>query len=186
MRDFKVIRAASGMVVAFVLLGCGSGPPATVAPGRTAAPSTSARATPGGGPPSAAQLCAAFTATLATAALGKPVDPPESGDVLPRPNGVYCAYHATGDPNTRIDAQLKGMTRAEFDALSETLGVTTPLPGAGDVAYGLDRSFMGVNGATVLAWSNGLGVTVDLHREGTQAEMLGAATAVAAAALASI
>lgn len=181
--------AVVGALALGMVIGCSSGPPAAP-PARTVAsvpPAASAAATTAntGGEPTAEQLCAAFIPALAVAALGKPADAPSSGAVLPRPNGVYCAYQATGDRNTRVDAQLKSMTRAEFETLSETLSITTPLPGVGEVAFIRDGSFMGVAGATVLAWSAGRGVTVDLHREGSQSEMDAAAAAIASAALAS-
>ena len=119
------------------------------------------------------------------AALGGPVDEPQSGDVLPRPNGVYCHYKLTGDANTNAEAQLKEMTREELEALADTIGATTPLPGVGDVAFSRATSIMGVPGAAVAAWSDGRGVTVSINREGDQLAMLATATAIAAAVLAS-
>ena len=103
--------------------------------------------------------------------------------MLPRPNGVYCHYGLTGDSNTSAEAQLKDMTREEFEALATTIGTTTTLPGLGDVAFSRATSIMGVPGAAVAAWSNGQGVTVTINRSDDQVATLAAATAIAAAVL---
>jgi hypothetical protein len=121
---------------------------------------------------------------LAAAALGGAVDEPSFGDVVPRPNGVYCHFRVTGDANTNVEAQLKDMTRDEFESLAETLGATTELSGVGEAAFGRDGSSMGGEGATIVAWSKGQGVSVLLNSEGDQAEMTEAAKAIAAAILA--
>ena len=125
-----------------------------------------------------------FTSDLAIAALGVPVDTPSGGDVVPRPNGIYCHYKAAADGNTNVEAQLKDMTQAEFETLADTLGATTPIQGVGSVAFGRSTSIMGIPGAAVAAWSNGRGVTVSINREGAdQAVMDAAAQAIAAAVL---
>ena len=168
-------------------IACSSGGPAAT-PVRTAATQPTAVAPASvnaGGEPTAAGLCAAFSPALAAAALGKPADAPQSGDVVPRPNGVYCHYTATGDPNTNVEAQLKLMTRDDFESLAETLAATTEISGVGESAFGRDGSSMGGEGATIVAWGNGRGITVLLNREGgDQAEMNAAVKAIATAALA--
>jgi hypothetical protein len=183
-----LLAAAIGL---FALIACGGGPAAT--PGRsnpvTVTPAPSAIASTGtgnGGEPTAEALCEAVSGQLAAAALGQPADPPQSGDVVPRPAGVYCNYAATDDPNTNVEAQLKLMSRDQFEALAETIGAETALPGVGEAAFSRDTSSMGGGGATVVAWDNGRGVTVILNRaDGTATEKLAATAAIAAAALAS-
>ena len=172
-------------VVAFVLLtatACSSAPSAS--PTRAGLPSTTPAPALTGQPAAADGLCGVFTEDLAVAALGQAVDEPSGGDVLPRPNGIYCHYAAADDANVTVEAQLKDMTRVEFDALSETLSVTTPLAGVGEAAYQLDRSIMGVPGATVLAWSGGRGVSVSINNAGDQPQLLAAAIAIATKVLA--
>jgi hypothetical protein len=123
---------------------------------------------------------------MAAAALGKPADEPQSGDVVPRPNGVYCHYSASGDAGTNVEAQVKAMSRDEFESLAETLGATKVISGVGEAAFGSDQSSMGGGGATIVAWDNGRGVTVVLNREGgDQATMNVGVKAIAIAALAS-
>ena len=165
------------------LMGCSSGPPSTVAPRTTGPVSTVVVTTPAGGPSTAGGLCGVFTADLAIAALGGPVNKPTGGEVVPRPNGIYCNYKLTSDANTNVEAQLKNMTEDEFRSLANNLGATTALPGVGEVAFSRSTSIMGIPGAAVVAWSGGRGVTVSINREGDQAQMLAAATAIAAAVL---
>jgi hypothetical protein len=168
---------------------CGSGAPAAT-PGRTVAPVPTAAGPatvqPGGAVPDADALCAAVSPELATVALGKPADVAQSGDVLPRPNGVYCHYSATGDANTNVEAQLKAMSQDEFESLAETLNATSSVSGVGEAALGRDGSSMGGEGATIVAWDGDRGVTVLLNREGgDQTAMNAAVKAIAIAALAS-
>jgi hypothetical protein len=172
---------------ALALAGCGGGGAATAppAPAATSAPTAATAAPPAGGLTTADQLCAVMTGLAATA-LGGPMDEPGFGDVVPRPNGIYCHFQLTGDAGTNVEAQLKNMTREEFESLAETLGATTELSGVGEAAFGRDGSSMGGPGATVVAWSNGQGVTILLNREGDQAEMTEAARAIAAAVLAGL
>jgi len=179
----------SVLAVSLLAIACGSGAPAAT-PGRTvpAVPTAAGPATvqPGGAVPDADALCAAFSPELAAAALGTSADVPQSGDVVPRPNGVYCHYSATGDTGTNVEAQLKAMSRDEFESLADTLGATNEVSGVGQGALGRDESSMGGEGATIVAWDNGRGVTVLLNREGgEQAAMNAAVKAIAIAALAS-
>ena len=160
----------------------GSGSPAT--PGPTAPPATIVPFVSPRPDQLAGQLCAAFSEELATAALGEQVDSPESGEVVPRPNGIYCHYTATADANHNVEAQLKDMTRAEFDALAERLKMEEELPNLGEAAYKLDRSMMGGPGAVVLAFAGSRGVTVVINAERDQAAMLTAAADIAQAVLA--
>lgn len=135
------------------------------------------------GPVTADGLCGVFTPDLALAALGVPVAQPTGGDVVPRPNGIYCHYAAADDDNATVEAQLKDMTRAEFDQSVEFFSLTESLDGVGDVAYKLGRSTMGVPGAFVMAWANGRRVTVLINSDGEQAALLAAASAIATKAL---
>jgi hypothetical protein len=116
---------------------------------------------------------------LAVAALGGPVDEPTGGDVLPRPNGIYCHYAAADDPNSNVEAQLKDMTKAEFEQEAQRLSVTEPLAGVGEAAYQLNRSTMGGPGASLIAWANGRRVTVLINNDGDQAALSAAAQAIA-------
>jgi len=180
------------LVVSLLAIACSSGAPAAT-PARTVAavpavPTAAAPATvqPGGAVPDADALCAAFTPELAAVALGTAADTPQSGDVLPRPNGVYCHYTATGDANTNVEAQLKAMSRDEFESLADPLTATNEISGVGEAALGRDGSSMGGEGATIVAWGNGRGVTVVLNREGGDQTAINAAVkAIAIAALAS-
>ena len=160
------------------LVGCAAAAPPTARP-----PSpTPARpsATPTRQPASAEALCAVFTEDLAVAALGEPVDEPSSGDVLPRPNGIYCHYAAAANANTNVEAQLKDMTRDDFEAFEGLIDETRPLSGVGEAAFQRDSSIMGLSGAFVGAWAGGRGVTVTISREGgNQAALNAAAQAIA-------
>lgn len=137
------------------------------------------------GPVTADGLCGVFTPDLALAALGVPVAQPTGGDVVPRPNGIYCHYAAADDGNLNVDAQLKDMARAEFDASVLFFGMTEQVDGVGEVAYQLERSTLGGAGAFVLAWANGRRVTVHINNDGDQAAMNAAAQAIAVKVLAS-
>jgi hypothetical protein len=181
MRYIRVEHVLASIALV-VVAACGGGTAATV--GLTAPPAVVEPAeTPGAGDPEA-QLRSAFDESLAAAALDEPVDEPDCGDVVPRPNGVYCRYSAAADANHNVEAQLKDMTRAEFDALAETLQMAEELPNVAVAAYKLDRSLMGGTGAVVLAFAGNRGVTVVIQDDGDQAEMLEAAKNIALAALA--
>ena len=154
--------------LAFVLLACGSGPPATVAPGRTAAPSTSAPATPGGGPPSAAQRVPGMSP--------RPWLPPPSAMPSTHRRAATCCRDRTvstatitppATPNINIEAQVEALTRAEFDALPETLGSPRRCR-RGHVPTASRAPSRASTATTVLAWDNGLSVTIDLARDGTR------------------
>ncbi len=183
MTSLSITRLSVLVVAMAALIGCSSGVPATLRPGATVAPPSAAPATPAGGPSSADGLCGAFPANLAFAALGIAVDEPDGGELIPRPNGIYCRYSATGDPNTNVEAQLRDMTRAELEALAHDMGATTPVPGVGEVAFARSSSTLGISGAAVAAWSGGRGVTVNINHDGNQAQMQAAAQAIAAAVL---
>jgi hypothetical protein len=169
-----------GVVSTIVVLACGGGPGTSEAP--SAAPTVGVTQDPTLSP---AGLCASFTEQLAVAALGEAVDPPTFGDVVPRPNGVYCHYAAAANPQSNVEAQLKEMTRDEFEALAETLGVNDPLAGVGEAAYMLNAGTVGGPGLTVLAWADGRGVTVVINDAETDLNTVGAAAGIAAAALSS-
>jgi len=171
-------------IVALLLIVSACGQPASSG-------SDSASAAPGGGGAAdsgsgeTGNLCDAVTEELAVAALGEPVAEPQSGEVVPRPNGIYCHYSASADPNLNVEAQLKDMSRDEFDDLVVTLGLTDPLAGVGEAAFTLDRSTMGGAGASIAAFGGGRGVTVILNGDGDSAPQLEAVAAIAEAALAS-
>lgn len=181
----KKLLVAVPMLLAAAVAGCG---PGTVgSPGLTSQPTTGttpAPTAPAGGGLDAAQLCAVFS-DLAVGVLGGPVDQPTFGDVVPRPNGIYCHYKLTGNANTNVEVQLKEMPRSEAESLGERIGTDIPVAGIGDLALRRDSSIMGGGGATLLAWANGFGVTVTVNREGAdQAVMNAAVEAIAAAVLA--
>ena len=79
------------ILMSATLAGCGPAPAGNT-PGLTGQPTagapTATPAAPAGGVPAAEQLCTLFT-DLAVGVLGGPVDEPQFGDVVPRPNGVY-------------------------------------------------------------------------------------------------
>lgn len=183
MTGLALTRSSIAAVAFAALVGCASGTPPTRGPGTTSAASSAAVVTPAGPPSTADGLCGVFTADLALAALGVPVAQPTGGDVVPRPNGIYCHYAAADDANTNVEAQLKDMTRTEFETLAENLDTTTPLPGVGEVAFSRSSSNLGIPGAAVAAWSGGRGVTVSINSEGNQSAMLAAAQAIATAVL---
>lgn len=136
-----------------------------------------------GGVPNADQLCGLF-AELAVGVLGGPVDAPQFGDVVPRPNGVYCHYSLTGNANTNVDVQVKESSRADAESLANTMGAT-PVANLGEVAFRRDSSSLGGGGVTLVAWSSGIRVTVLVNREGAdQALMNAAAEGIARAVLA--
>lgn len=177
------IRFWLPMVVLAALVGACSPAASSEPPGSASAPG-GGEATDGG-PGAVGNLCDAFTEDLAVAALGEPVAEPQSGEVVPRPNGIYCHYASAADANRNVEAQLKEMTGAEFDELVATLGLTDPLGGVGEAAFTLDHSTMGGAGASVAAFGGGRGVTVILNGEGDSSDQLLAVAAIAEATLAS-
>ena len=186
MRNLSAGRllAAAGLIIA-VSVGCSgaSGPTSgTPTTGPTAVGTTTPTLTPG--EPSTDSLCASFTEALAAAALGVPLSAPTSGDVVPRPNGIYCHY-AAADNSANTEAQLKDMTQDEFVALAENIETSDPVSGVGEMAFKRDTSIMGDVGVTLAAWAADRGVTVSIfNRNGQQAPMLEAAKAIAQAVLA--
>lgn len=179
------IRSAAALVLlAFVAVACGGG-------GTSAAPGASAgggeaTATPGGGgEPTAEGLCGAVTEEMAVAALGGPVGEPQGGEVVPRPNGIYCHYALAADENVNVEAQLKEMTQAEFEATATQLEMSEPLEGVGEAAYQKANGIMGLPGTTIFVFGGGRGVSVAITAEGDAAAQLAAAIDIAEAALAS-
>lgn len=177
------------VMLSAALAGCGPAP-AGGTPGLTNQPTSGApTATPPGpvgGVPAAEQLCALFS-SLAVGVLGGPVDEPQFGDVVPRPNGVYCRYSLTGNANTNVEVQVKEQPQSEAESLADTLGADIPVAGVGDLAFRRDSSSLGGGGVTIVAWSNNVGVTVIVNREGAdQALMNAAAEGIAQAVLAAV
>jgi hypothetical protein len=180
-----VIRSIAGAVLlGMALAACGGG-------GTSSAPdaSTGTQATPspdgGSGGGTAEGLCGAFTEQMAVAALGGPVAEPSGGDVVPRPNGIYCHYALAADANVNVEAQLKEMTQAEFEATATTLSMTEPLDGVGEAAFQKATGIMGLPGTTILVFDGVRGVNVAITAEGDAAAQLAAAIVIAEAALAS-
>lgn len=174
------LSSLASMCLLLVVGACGSssGPAGSGPTGTAAAPATSGGNR--GGASTTGDLCAVFNEDLAVAALGGPVDEPTGGDVVPRPNGVYCHYRLAGDANTTAEAQFDDMTMAEYEQKAQALNMATPLAGVGEAAYQLDRSTMGGPGASVLAWAGGRGISVLINRTGAdQAALLSAAKAIA-------
>ena len=173
------------LLLMIVLAACAGGPNSgSDSPAKTPAVSDDGAA-PSVGNPGDASLCDAFTEALAVAALGGPVAEPQSGEVVPRPNGIYCRYTSVADAGVNVEAQLKEQTRAEFDELVGFLNMTEPLDGVGEAAFQLERSTLGGAGASVAAFNAGRGVVVIINGEGDTAAQLAAAVSVAEAALAS-
>lgn len=168
----------------FLLAACGN-PQVSAGDGNGDGQGASATPIAGnGGGSSTEGLCDVVTDDLATAALGGPVAEPTGGEVVPRPNGIYCHYALASDANVNVEAQLKEMTREEFDALVVTLGIDQPLEGIGEAASQRSSSIMGLPGVAIAAWADGKGVTVSINGEGDSAAQLAAAIAIAEAALA--
>ena len=179
----RIRFAAAVTLLALALVACGGG-------GTSAAPGSStggqATATPGGGgEPTADGLCGAVTEAMAVAALGGPVSEPQGGDVVPRPNGVYCHYALAADANVNVEAQLKEMTQAEFETTATQLEMSEPLEGVGEKAYQKANGIMGLPGTTIYVFGGGRGVNVAITGEGDAAAQLAAAIDIAEAALAS-
>ena len=185
--SLRVVLAAG--LALFVVAACGGPTPATSTRPSTPAGGPSAGVGATATPVSAGlpdDLCTIFTEQLAVAAIGQPVAAPTSGDVLPRPNGIYCHYAAAADPNMNAEAQLKNnQTRAEFEALAQNVSGSVPLAGVGEAAYRADHSFIGGPGASIVAWSGGRGVTVSINSDANPAQVQAAAIAIATAVLAS-
>ncbi|HET7082335.1 MAG TPA: hypothetical protein VFJ00_01325 [Candidatus Limnocylindria bacterium] len=179
------IRSTAAVVLlGIVAVACGGGG-TSVAPGASAG-GGEATATPvGGGGQTEGSLCDAVTEQLAVAALGGPVGEPQSGDVLPRPNGIYCHYPLAADANQHVEAQLKEMAEAEFEATATQLEMSEPLEGVGDAAYQKANGIMGLPGTTIFVFGGGRGVSVAITAEGDAADQLAAAIDIAEAALAS-
>lgn len=172
--------------IALICAGCSSAPgsPTGSPAGQSTAPAATSAPTATGGAPSAEGLCASFTEALAAAALGVPLSAPTSGDVVPRPNGIYCHY-AAADNSANANAQLKDMTQDEFAALVEDIETSDPVSGVGEMAFKRDTSITGDVGVTLAAWAAGRGVSVSIfNRSGQQGPMLDAAKAIAQAVLA--
>lgn len=176
-------RMALIVVLGVVLAACG-GAGASTAPGASGSQPTPI---PGGdaGGQTADGLCGAFTEQMAVAALGGPVAEPSGGDVVPRPNGIYCHYALAADANVNVEAQLKEMTRDEFEAQATTLQMTEPLTGTGEAAFQRATGIMGLPGTSIFVFGGGRGVTVAITGEGDAAAQLAAAIDIAEAALAS-
>jgi Protein of unknown function (DUF3558) len=196
MRRLRVDVPAISMAVlaALFVIGCGGQPPISSSRPSTDPPATGTSApitttrpaptAPTADVPTPDELCAAFTDALAVAALGEPVSAASSGEVVPRPNGVYCHYAAAADANHNVEAQVNNLTRQEFGVLASAMGLSDPLPGVGEQAFKLDRALLGGEGAVVLAWAGGRVVNVTINAEGDQAAMNAAATAIATTVLA--
>ena len=171
-------------LLGLVLAACG-------ATGTSSAPGASTGSEPtaipgGGGDGQTAEgLCGAITEDMAVAALGGPVAEPTGGDVVPRPNGIYCHYALAADDNVNVEAQLKEMTRAEFDQLATTLAMEQSLDGVGEIAFKHPGSLLGGAGFAIAAFGGGRGVTVVINGEGDADGQLAAAIVIAEAALAS-
>lgn len=178
---FQIRSAGAIALLAFVAVACGGGG-TSVGPGASAG-SGEATATPGGGQ-TAEGLCGAVTAEMAVAALGGPVGEPQGGDVVPRPNGIYCHYALAADENVNVEAQLKEMTQAEFEATATQLEMSEPLEGVGEKAYQKPNGIMGLPGTTIFVFGGGRGVSVAITAEGDAADQLAAAIDIAEAALA--
>ena len=96
----RQIRSAAAIaLLALVGVACGSGGTSGV-PGASAG-AGQATATPGGGQ-TAEGLCGVVTEEMAVAALGGPVGEPQGGDVVPRPNGIYCHYALAAVANVNV------------------------------------------------------------------------------------
>jgi hypothetical protein len=146
-------------------VGCGSGSVAT--PVRTE-----------GGPPVteppvalSEALCAAMTDDLVNAALGGAPGEPARGDVMGG-EGEYCHMATSSTPPSAVEVQFDEMTEAEFNRLSQTLGVTEPLAGVGQAAFMSASAYTGGEGASVLAWDNGQTAIVLIERSGADSDSL--------------
>ena len=176
-------RMAIVLVLGVALAACGGAGTSTTPGGSGTQPT----AIPGGdgGGQTADGLCGVLTEQMAVAALGGPVAAPSGGDVVPRPNGIYCHYALAADANINVEAQLKEMSRDEFEAQATTLQMTEPLTGTGEAAFQRATGIMGLPGTSIFVFGGGRGVTVAITGEGDAAAQLAAAIDIAEAALAS-
>ena len=175
----RLVAAVSALSLA--LVACGSS-------GTSSGPrsSSGSGATPDEGAGQTADgLCGVVTAELAAAALGGAVGDPQGGDVVPRPNGIYCHYALAIDDNVSVEAQLKEMTQAEFETTATQLEMTTPLEGVGEAAFQRATGIMGLPGTSIFVFGGGRGVTVVITAEADAVAQLAAAIDIAEAALAS-
>lgn len=179
-------RVATILLLGLALAACG--PAATSsAPGSSGG--TEATATPdaggGGGGQTADGLCGVVTEAMAVAALGGPVGEPSGGDVVPRPNGIYCRHSLAADEKVHVEAQLKEMTRADFDAQATAAGMDQVLDAVGEAAFQRPSGMVGLPGTTIYAFGGGRQVTVVITSEGDADAQLAAAIVIAEAALGS-
>jgi len=170
------------LLAAVILAACGGG--ASSGTESAGASQDSSEAAAASEPAADANLCDAVTEELAVAALGGAVGEPQFGDVVPRPNGIYCHYALAADDNVNVEAQLKEMSRVEFEALATTLLMDQPLDGAGEAAFQRATGIVGLPGTSILVFAGGRGVNVTITAEGDATAQLAAAIAIAEAALA--
>jgi hypothetical protein len=180
-----VKRLATIGLLGMALAACGTAGTSSAPGASTGGQPTAIPGGGGDGGQTSEGLCGAVTEEMAVAALGGPVAEPTGGDVLPRPNGIYCRYSLAADANVNVEAQLKEMTRAEFDELVTTLALAEPLAGVGEAGFQREGSLMGGPGVAIAAFGGGRGVTVVVQGEGDADAQLAAASAIAGAALAS-
>jgi hypothetical protein len=180
-----VKRLAISALLGMVLAACGTAGTSTAPGASTGGQPTAIPGGGGDGGQTAEGLCGAVTEEMAVAALGGPVAEPTSGDVVPRPNGIYCHYALAADANVNYEAQLKEMTLAEFEETETALSMTEPLDGVGEAAYQKANGIMGLPGTTIFVFGGGRGVTVSITGEGDAGDQLAAAIVIAQAALAS-
>jgi len=180
--SFRIRSIAAVVLLGLALVACGSSGTSS-APGSSAG--SEATATPdGGGGQTADGLCGVMTEAMAVAALGGPVGAPQGGDVVPRPNGIYCHYALASDDNVNVEAQLKEMSREEFTALATRLLMDQPLEGVGEGAFRRATGIVGLPGTSIVVFREGRGVTVSITGEGDAADQLAAAVVIAEAVLA--
>jgi hypothetical protein len=181
--SFHIRSIAAVVLLGIPLVACGSSGTSS-APGSSAG--SEATATPDGGDSQTAEgLCGVVTEAMAVAALGGPVGEPQGGDVVPRPNGIYCHYALAADDRVTVEAQLKEMTREEFDRQATTLLMDQPLDGVGEAAFQRATGILGLPGTSILVFGGGRGVNVTITAEGDAASQLAAAIDIAEAALGS-
>jgi hypothetical protein len=126
-----------------------------------------------------------MTEPLVLAALGGAAGEPQFGDVAGG-DGVYCYFPAALDNGVSVEVQFDAMSQAEFNTLSQTLGVTDPLVAVGRSAFTKPGAYTGVPGASVIGWDEGQAAIVLIEREGDQTLMTEAAKAIAVKVLADL
>ena len=178
-------RLATIALLGTVLGACGTAGTSSAPGASTGGQPTAIPGGGGDGGQTAEGLCGAVTEEMAVVALGGPVAKPTGGDVVPRPNGIYCHYALAADANVSVEAQLKEMTATEFEETATALSMSEPLQGVGDAAYQKANGIMGLPGTTILVFGGERGVTVSITGEGDAANQLAAAIVIAEAALAS-